>query len=113
MNEAQQAYWEEVVAQSAESCGLTLTKDQLETLAYDVSAAHEHYSQAFYEPSPCDRLKEIEDEHRRKRAADRDQHERTIREAEDTFARVLGIRDGVTLGRDGAVYNRVSGIQVA
>lgn len=59
-------YWEECIAQSAESCDLKLTKEQLETLASDVSISHEHYGMAFYSPPDSDRYSDLEDEYKKK-----------------------------------------------
>lgn len=59
-------YWEECISQSADECGLALTKDQLEYLAEGVKGAHENYDMAFYTPPASDRLADIEREYKTK-----------------------------------------------
>lgn len=52
-------YWRECVSTAAEDCGLTMTADQLEFIAYAVEGAHENYGMAFYSPPPSDGIAEI------------------------------------------------------
>ena len=59
-------YWEECISIAAESCGLSLTDDQLSELASSAMAGHEHYGMAFYSPPPSDRISDIEDEWKKK-----------------------------------------------
>lgn len=56
------AFWEECLSESADACGLVLTKDQLTYLAEGASGAHENYGMAFYSPPSSDRYNEIERE---------------------------------------------------
>ena len=56
-------YWRECVSQAAGDCGLTLTTEQLESIAYAVEGAHENYGMAFYSPPATDRISAIEEEY--------------------------------------------------
>lgn len=53
-------YWEECISTAASECGLTLTKDQLQSLASSAESAHKNYGMAFYSPPSTDRTSEIE-----------------------------------------------------
>jgi hypothetical protein len=55
-------YWRECIAIGAEECDLTLTPQQLDTLADSAASGHEHYGMAFYSPPASDRLNAIERE---------------------------------------------------
>ncbi len=59
-------YWKECISIAAEECDLTLTSEQLDSLAGSVSGGHECYGMAFYCPPPSDRLNDIEREWKRK-----------------------------------------------
>jgi hypothetical protein len=43
-------YWKECIEIAANDCGLVLTPDQLQALAWAVESGHENYGQAFYSP---------------------------------------------------------------
>ena len=62
-------YWKECISIAAEECDLSLTTEQLEALADGASKGHEYYGMAFYSPPPSERLREVEDEWKRKLAA--------------------------------------------
>ena len=62
-------YWAECLSNAAEECDLSLTKEQLESLATAAMYGHEHYGMAFYSPPPSDRISVIRQEEKEKLAA--------------------------------------------
>lgn len=63
---AQLNYWKECISNGAEECNLTLTKEQLETLAEFAMSGHEYYDMAFYSPPWTDRFDDIKNEWEKK-----------------------------------------------
>ena len=59
---AEDDYWSECIWSAAEECDLKLTAEQHKCLAESVQVAHENYGMAFYQPSPSDRLDDINSE---------------------------------------------------
>ena len=59
---AEDDYWSECIWSAAEECDLKLTAEQHKCLAESVQVAHENYDMAFYQPSPSDRLDDINSE---------------------------------------------------
>jgi hypothetical protein len=55
-------YWKECISIAADECDLTLTNDQLESLAGSAQSGHEHYGMTFYSPPDSDRYDDIERE---------------------------------------------------
>lgn len=47
-------YWIEVIANSAEECGASLTNEQIDAIAESAQLGHEHYDMAFYSPPASD-----------------------------------------------------------
>ena len=76
-------YWREVVMNAADGCDLELTREQRESMADAMSAAHDRYGLAFYTPPSSDRMAEIEAEHKRevtRLRAEMDAYRATVQE---------------------------------
>jgi len=106
MTTAEKDYWEEGIAQSAEECGLVMTKEQLAHLVEAVAGAHENYGMAFYSPPASDRYDEIEREYKAKIAALERASERYRDNAEKAVKRALRQQDdaNVSIGEYGEVF---------
>lgn len=74
MNELE--YWKECISQAAEDCGLSMTSEQLESIADSVQGGHENYSMAFYSPPSSDRYADIEREWKAKLKSKEQEFER-------------------------------------
>ena len=59
-------YWEECLASSFDEHGVSVTAEQLKSIAEDVQGGHENYGMAFYSPPASDRLNEVEREWKQK-----------------------------------------------
>lgn len=98
-------YWEECIAQAADDCGLTLTKEQLQCLAGAAEGCHENYGLAFYSPPPSDRIAVIEKEWKDK-LSNAEREAQTYRHnAEVAIKQALRLRrdDQVSIGEYGEV----------
>ena len=82
-------YWKDLIHESAEECGLTLTPTQLECLAESVQFGHENYGMAFYTPPDHERLDDIEREWKKKLEAKEDEFERYRENAETAVKKAL------------------------
>ena len=98
-------YWRECISNSAESCGLSVTTEQLDALAGDVASSHDMYSEYSGSPGWGDRLAEIEAGYKKK-LADAEREFDKYREASETAVRrALKIHpeDRVVIDKDGFV----------
>lgn len=82
-------YWQECISEAAEECGLTITQEQIASIAEAVEGAHENYGMAFYQPPPSDRFNEIEREHKDELDALRREFDTYRGTAEKTVGRIL------------------------
>ena len=82
-------YWKECISLAAEDCGLTMTDDQLESLADSVKGGHENYGMAFYSPPSHERMDDIEKEWKEKLKAKDQELERYRANAETAVKRAL------------------------
>ena len=91
-------YWTECIACAAEECDLTLTTEQLQTLAMAVEGGHECYGMAFYSPPPSDRISDIENEWKKKLKEKEREFESYQRNAETAIKRALGQHSDANVG---------------
>lgn len=98
-------YWEECIQLGAEECGLTLTNEQVNSLAQSAQASHENYGLAFYSPSSNDRLDEINREWEQKFKTLKSDFEKYRNDAETAVKKALGQRNDslVDIGENGQV----------
>jgi hypothetical protein len=82
-------YWIESMSEAAEECELTLTKEQLECLAYNAQMCHENYGMAFYSPPSSERYEDIEREWKAKLKAKEKELEQYRTNAETAVKRAL------------------------
>lgn len=99
-------YWQECIGQAADDCGLTLTPEQLTTLAGAAQNAHEHYGLAFYSPSWSERISDIEEEYKKKLKDKERELEQYQTNAETAIKRALCQRSdaNVSIGEYGEVF---------
>ena len=98
-------YWKECISESADSCGLKLTSEQLEMLANDISNAHDTYSQAFYSPGWDDRFKELESNYKKENIKLKEENNEYKRNAEIAVKRLLKLdeHDQINIDQYGGV----------
>lgn len=103
-------YWKEWMADAAEDCGLELTPEQLDCLSGAAESGHEHYGMAFYSPPPGDRIREIENEWKRKLKSLQDEFDTYRNNAETAVKQALHVHrdDHVIIEPHGEVF-RVGG----
>ncbi len=99
-------YWEECIGHAANDCGLKLTPEQLDALAYAVEIAHENYGMAFYSPSWSERISDIEEEYKKKLKDKERELEQYQTNAETAIKRALCQRSdaNVSIGEYGEVF---------
>lgn len=99
-------YWKECIAEAASECGLSLTEEQLETLAGAVEVSYENYGMAYYSPPSTDRISEIEREHKQKVKALESEHDKYRQNAETAIKEALNVHsdESVSLGEYGEVF---------
>ena len=109
-------YWKECILIAAEDCGLSMTSEQLESLAESVQGGHENYAMAFYSPPDHERMDDIEKEWKAKLKA-KDQELEQYRANAETAVK-LALRQhsdaNVSIGEYGEVTRydgRVTRIQ--
>lgn len=98
-------YWRECISIGADECGLTLTDEQLDSLAGSAQGGHEHYGLAFYSPPPSDRYNEIEREWKQKYQALQQEFDNYRNNAETAVKQALRVHrdDHVSIGSYGEV----------
>lgn len=89
MTDPHDQYWRECISEAADSCGATLTPDQIISLASDIRSSHENYGMAFYSPPSSDRVSSIEREYKAKLAALRKEFDQYQTVAERVVGRAL------------------------
>ncbi len=99
-------FWEETIAQAAESCGVVLTPEQLTEIAEAAEGAHDNYGMAFYSPPDSDRISDIEREWKEKLAAKDRELERYRANAETAVKQALRQHSdaNVSIGEYGEVF---------
>jgi hypothetical protein len=81
MSDTHDKYWQECISEAADSCGATLTAEQIASIASDVRVSHENYCMAFYSPPASDWLSSMEREYKAKLDAlqkELDQYKTTV-----------------------------------
>lgn len=103
-------YWQECIAQAAEECGVSLTPEQLATLAGHAQSGHEHYGQAFYLPPSYEgthdackqKIRDLERDLERMRSS-----------ADRTVARAMGLQpEDVVVTDRGEVIRRNDSVTI-
>lgn len=99
-------YWVECVNLGAESCGLSLTADQAESIAASVEAGHDNYGMAFYSPPSSERINSIGREWQEKYNRLKDEFDAYREDAETAVKTALRQHssDSVGIGKGGSVY---------
>lgn len=108
-------YWKEGISKAAEECGLAMTAEQLECIAYAVAGGHENYWQAFYSPPWHDRMAVMQrecDERVKQRQAEldkyRDRAETALRQALRLYPDTkISIHEGGEVLRHGGRTERI------
>ena len=102
----QEDYWDECIANAAEECDASLTKDQNLYIAQAVQGAHENYGMAFYSPPASDRVADIKREEGTKLARLQKEFDAYQEGAEKAIKRALRqFSDAnVRIHPDGSVY---------
>lgn len=99
-------YWKECISHAADECGLSLTAEQIDTMATAVQVGHENYHMAFYSPPSTDRLKEMEKEYNKILIAKEIELETFKAKSNLALKKALNQYDDVNLvvGEHGEVY---------
>ena len=102
----QEDYWDECIANAAEECDASLTKDQTLYIAKAVQGAHENYGMAFYSPPASDRVADIKREESTKLARLQKEFDAYQEGAEKAIKRALRQSSDahVRIRPDGSVY---------
>lgn len=98
-------YWKECIEIAAEECNLELTAEQLDSIAGEVSVAHDQYGMVFPQPPASDRISVIEKEWEAKLARLEGELEAYQRNANTAIKQALGVHrdDNVSIGEHGEV----------
>jgi thiamine pyrophosphate-dependent acetolactate synthase large subunit-like protein len=104
-SDAAKEFWIECISNAAEECSLTLSPEQLDSMANYVQVSHENYGQAFYSPPASDRLSEIQREHSAAIHAMKNDADRAERNAKDAIRKLARVHrdDHITI-EDGGVF---------
>lgn len=102
---AQLDYWKECISIAADECDLTLTAEQLDSIAESVQGGHENYGMAFYSPPSSDRYNQIEREWKAKLDAKQRELDAYRNNAETAVKKALRQHHDaqVTIGEHGEV----------
>ena len=98
-------YWEECIADAADECGLSMSKEQLLLIAKAVEGAHENYGMAFYSPPDGDRIAGVDREWKRKYDALQAEFDKYRNNANTAVRQALGQHHDtpVSIGEHGEV----------